>query len=237
MRVEDAGDALALLVFRCVHHDDEKARPDIVELLLQMAVLLGRAASADERPLEVRQETVLLAREIEPMRGFLAMEEVDVGLVDAGVDQRVERPARVGRLGNRGDDAVGGIGDEVAWSRRLVHDPLLSVRWRCDHSSRYLARSRSIASFRQSMTDDNEAGGHGDSHQQRRHGVGFAGTAREAATFDESHHGKARRIEATPDGLLEAAGGTPGERGRRSGSLRGNVVPAGRGRAVRDIAR
>jgi hypothetical protein len=68
---------------------------------------------AYQRPLKLREESMLGPCRIETLQILLAVEDVDVLPVESGAEERVDSRLRLGGVGDGSDHAIGRIRNEV----------------------------------------------------------------------------------------------------------------------------
>ena len=81
--IQDVGCTYTLISFIGKDHDDESSCTNVVDMVAQMLVLLGRTREAKQRALELSQESVLLPCGIEAADIFVTVQDVDVLSIEA----------------------------------------------------------------------------------------------------------------------------------------------------------
>jgi hypothetical protein len=107
-----------LIAFTGEDHDDESARPNVVDMVAQMLVLLDRAGEAKQRPLELSQESVFLSSGIETTDVFVTVQDVDILSSEPGMKQRIDGGMSAPGVCDGSHDPIGGIWNEILGFRR-----------------------------------------------------------------------------------------------------------------------
>ena len=100
---DDAQDA----AFR-QHHDHVSTRTHIVDVVRQVLELF-EVEGANQRPLKLREESMLGAGRIETLEILLIVQDVDVLAVESGPEQRVDGRLRLVVVADGPDDAIGRV--------------------------------------------------------------------------------------------------------------------------------
>jgi len=123
MSVQNVRGAYSLLTVLGEHHDYESAGTDVFEVMQQMFVFLDRAGGSNQRALKLRKKTVVGAFRVQSLRTFLTVHDVDILPIEAGLQERIDGRVSVVHIGNRTDDAIGRVRNEI-WplGRACFHD-------------------------------------------------------------------------------------------------------------------
>ncbi len=101
--VEDRRRQAAPLAPRCVHHDDDAAGTDVLDVLTGVLKLFDRARRPQQRALELREEAARLAGGVEAAQVVLVAQDVDILRLEAGSAQHLGRASR-GLIARQGPD-------------------------------------------------------------------------------------------------------------------------------------
>ncbi len=94
------------------HHDHESARTKILDVMREVLEFF-EVEAANQRPLELREESMVGACRIETMEILFAVQDVDVLPVESGPEQRLDGRPRLGGVGDGPDHAIRRVRDVV----------------------------------------------------------------------------------------------------------------------------
>jgi len=123
MRVQDVRGDRPLLAPPCQYHQNESTGTHILGMPHQVPVFLVVASRANQRSLELCEESMVNTFGIQPLRTRLTMQKVDVLPGEAGLKQRIDGGMGGGRIGDGAHDAIHRIRDKVpSFCRVGFHD-------------------------------------------------------------------------------------------------------------------
>ena len=120
----------------CEHHHHRSARPDVLDVVLQVLLLV--AERPNQRPLKLGKKLLLGARGIRAVEVLFPMEDVDVVQREPGLQQCLDGNLSQLRIDDAPHDAIGWIRDVRVWLAQFTGHS--GCDWRPDYT-----RSASVA--------------------------------------------------------------------------------------------
>ncbi len=110
--MQDVGRDDSLAAASGQHHDHVAPGAHVLDVVRQVLELF-EIQRPDQRPLKLRQESMIGPGRIEATEVLLTMQDIDVLAVESGSEQRIDSCLRLRGVANGADDAIGRIPDEI----------------------------------------------------------------------------------------------------------------------------